>query len=241
MPRSFEEKYEATANGFGALLANRLNDTKGELKVQLPCKVVAVDYTNNFVDVEILDYDYDESGRLVNYPILPNIPIRQPVYSGSAYMILPVRIGDIGTIEFFDSSVQDLITTGNYDFDYTEEWHSINYGLFTNGFLPKGKVFPVNSNSKIIMATHNNVFTFTVNSDDTLTVTTPTMTLNGNLVINGNITHNGNTNQTGNFTNNGDMSSSGTITGSTDVVGGGKSVKSHTHTDSQGGSTTAPN
>lgn len=223
MPRSFQEKYEATSIGFGALLANRLNDTKGELKVQLPCKVTSVDYENNMVDVEILDYDYDENGNLVNYPILPNVPIRQPIYSGSAYMILPVRIGDIGTIEFFDSSVDDLITTGNYDFDYSEEWHSINYGLFTNGFLPKGKVFPVDSNSKIIMSTQNNIFTFTVNEDDTLVVTTPTMTLNGNLVVNG------------------DINSTGTITGSADVIGGEKSLKSHTHTDSQSGTTSPPN
>lgn len=170
MPRSFEEKYEVTANGFGALLSNRLNDTKGELKVQLPCKVVAVDYANNFVDVEILDYDHDESGRLINYPILPNIPIRQPQDSGLAYIRLPIQVGDIGTIEFFDSSVQDLITTGNYDFDYTEEWHSINYGLFTNGFLPKGKLFNYDYNSKIVIGTKSGKFIFKVTGADELEI-----------------------------------------------------------------------
>jgi phage baseplate assembly protein V len=39
----------------------------------------------------------------------------------------------------------------------------------------------------------------------------------------------------------GDMTSSGTITGATDVVGGGKSLKTHTHNDPQGGTTSAPN
>lgn len=235
MPKSYEEKYEKASMSPGAVLANRLNDLKSEIKVQLPARVTAVDYTNNQVDIQILDYDYDEAGNLVPYPIIPNIPIRQPIYSGSAYMILPVRIGDIGTIEFFDSSVDDLITTGNFDFDYTEEWHSLNYGLFTNGFLPLGKIIPVDSNAKIIMATSDNVFTFTVGADNTLVVSTPTMTLNGNLVVNGDIT------QTGSYTQTGDFTSSGTITGDTDVIAGGKSGKSHTHTGNLGSPTSAPN
>lgn len=222
MPRSFEEKYEQNI-GIGAMLFNRLNDLKGEIKVQLPCRVKSVDYENNQVDVEILDYDHDEAGRLINYPIIPNVPIRQPIYSGSIYMILPVRVGDEGTIEFFDSSVADLTSTGVFDFDYSEEWHSINYGLFTNGFLSKNKVIPVDKNLKLVMASSSGTFIFKVNSNDELEITTPNMKLNGNLIVNGNI------------------NSNGTVTGTTDVVGGGKSLKSHTHTDSQGGSTTAPN
>ena len=225
-PRSYEEKYEKDTS-IGAMLANRFNDLKGELKVQLPARVKSVDYQNNQVDLQILDYDHDEAGNLVPYPVIPNVPIRQPVYSGSAYMILPVREGDIGTIEFFDSSVDDIMATGNFDYDYSEEWHSLNYGLFTNGFLPFNKVIPVNPQAKIILATSDNVFSFTVGSDNNLMVNTPTMTLNGNLVVNGNITQSG------------DLTSSGTITGSTDVVGGGKSLKDHKHTSANAGSPTS--
>lgn len=154
MPKSFEDKYDGKQS-IGSMLSNRFNDIKEEIKVQLPCKVVSIDYVNNQVDLEILDYDYNEKGELVNYPIIPNVPIRQPMYSGSAYVVLPVRVGDIGTIEFFDSSVDDLIATGNYEFDYTEEWHSINNGLFTNGFLPKNKLFRYNPEDDIIIGLHD--------------------------------------------------------------------------------------
>lgn len=116
----------------------------------------------------------------------------------------------------------DLTTTGIYDFDYSEEWHSLNYGLFTNGFLPKNKIFSYDYNSKIVIGTKNNVFVFKVDSGDNLIISTPNMTLNGNLTVNGDIT------------------SSGTITGTTDVIAGGISGKDHTHTDSQGGDTTPP-
>lgn len=223
MPRSYEEKYERNLE-LSSLLANRFNDLKNEIKVQLPCKVHSVDYINNQVNVEILDYDADERGELVNYPIIPNVPIRQPMYSGKAFIVLPVQVGDIGTIEFFDSSVDDLIATGNFDFDYSEEWHTLDFGLFTNGFLPKGKVFAIDSSAKIQIGTHSGSFTFKVNENDELTLVTPNI----------NIT-------TGTLTVNGDIHATGTITGDTDVIAGGKSGKSHTHKDSQGGTTTSPN
>ncbi len=79
---------------------------------------------------------------------------------------------------------------------------------------------------------------------------TETLTLNvKNIVLNyDSITYNGTSNtinaaitQTGNYTQTGDFTSSGTITGNTDVIAKGKSGYSHTHTDSQGGTTTAPN
>ena len=223
MPKSFEDKYDGKQS-LGSMLSNRFNDIKEEIKVQLPCKVVSVDYINNQVNLEILDYDHNEKGELVNYPIIPNVPIRQPLYSGSAYVVLPVRIGDVGTIEFFDSSVDDLTTTGNNEFDYTEEWHSLNNGLFTNGFLPKNKLFAIDSEAKIILGTHSGSFTFKVNSDDTLTMITP----NINII-------------TGTLNVTGDIHATGTITADTEVVGAGKNLSTHTHTGNQGSPTSPPN
>lgn len=223
MPRSFKEKYDGKQE-LGTLFFNRFNDVKEEIKVQLPCKVVSVNHQANQVNVEILDYNHDENGELVKYPIIPNVPIRQPLYSGSAYVVLPVRVGDIGTIEFFDSSVDDLITTGNYEFDYTEEWHSLNNGLFTNGFLPKNKLFAIDSEAKVIIGSHSGKFTLKVNSDDTLTIVTP----NINII-------------TGTLSVSGDIHATGTITADTDVLGAGKSLKSHTHTGNQGSPTSPPN
>lgn len=217
MPRSYEDKYEKTIS-MGAMLANRFNDLKGEIKVQLPCRVKTVDYSNNSVDVEILDYDHDNNGELINFPVLVNVPIRQPMYSGQIYMIMPVQVGDEGVVEFFDSSVDDVLTTGNFDFDYTEKWHNINYGLFTSGFLPKNKIIPLSADTKVIMASKAGAFVFKVNSADELEITTPTLTLKGNLVVSGNITATG------------------------EVTGKGKALSTHTHTSAQAGNpTSAPN
>ena len=158
---NINERYELPFN-ISTALWNRMNDLKKEVHVQKPCKVVAVDYVNNSVDVKILDLDIDGNGAPVEYPIIPDVPIRQPLTSGSAYIILPVQINDIGTIEFFDSSVDDIITQDEYSYTLEEDWHSLSDGLFTNGFMPKSKLIPVEYNNPISIGTTDGVYTFSI-------------------------------------------------------------------------------
>lgn len=65
---------------------------------------------------------------------------------------------------------------------------------------------------------------------------TATTTHNGNVSINGNLVVSGNTTIGGNASISGSTSSAGGLTGV-----GGKSFENHTHTDSRGGGTSAPN
>src|SRR5574344_29395 len=325
-PRTYEDKYEGDLE-ISTTLFNRLNDLKKEIKVMLPCKVTKVNHDGNYVTVEILDYDSDEIGNVQEFPPLTNVPIRQQMDSGSAYIRLPVQVGDIGTIEFFDSSVDDLIVSNTHTYDLTEDWHKLSDNLFTNGFLPNNKLFtyaqkntalvsksnnptmiveptdelwdreivynsdgsystsvsitvgidnnlvviptcydgsihteeesiqhyiqtgkhfgifnnsnpaavetysinlhnaqdiytssPLKSRDKILIGTKDGSFTFTINSNNQLVITAPSIGINSNQVfINGNVITNGN------------ITATGTITGTTDVVGGGKSLISHTH------------
>ncbi len=190
MPKNYAEKYEQPLD-VGTIFNNRLEDLKSEIKVQLPCKVHSINNNTNQVSVEILDYSTDENGNIINYPIIPNVPIREPLDTANAYIRLPIQVGDIGTIEFFDSSVADLVTTSNYDYDYTEEWHSLNNGLFTNGFLPKNKLFQYDYNSKIVIGTKDGVFTLKVNANNELEIVAPKTIITGDVEVNGNITATG--------------------------------------------------
>lgn len=217
-PRTYEDKYEGDLE-ISTILFNRLNDLKKEIKVMLPCQVTKVNHDGNYVTVEILDYDSDEIGSVQEFPPLTNVPIRQSMDSGSAYIRLPVQVGDIGTIEFFDSSVDDLVTSNVHTYDLTEDWHKLSDNLFTNGFLPKDKLFTFDSTAKIILGGKDAVATFKLTSDNNWVMV-------GNLQVDGNI------------------SATGTITGTTDVVGGGKSLKTHTHPYTDDGTsmnTGAPN
>lgn len=344
-PRTYEDKYEGDLE-LSTILFNRFNDLKKEIKVMLPCQVTKVNHDGNYVTVEILDYDSDEVGNAQEFPPLTNVPIRQCMDSGSAYIRLPVQIGDIGTIEFFDSSVDDLVTSNIHTYDLTEDWHKLSDNLFTNGFLPKDKLFTYSVKNTDLIKKENNptmlaeptvevwdreqvlnedgsystALSITVEIDDNLIViptcyggsihtseesiqhylstgehfgifnnsnesAVETYTVNlhnaqstytnssgpitiglknnsfmlnvdsiGNLVITSNaqITLNASavninatiSNIVGNVAVTGNISATGTITGTTDVIGGGKSLKTHTHPYTDDGAnmnTGAPN
>ena len=179
-PRTYEEKYEGQKD-LSTLLFHRFNDLKHEIKTMLPCKVTEVNNTTNQVSVEVLDYTHDEVGGIQSYPIITNIPIRQPMDSGSAYIRLPVQIGDEGTIEFFDSSVDDLIVSGVHSYDLDEDWHKISDGLFTNGFLSKNTLFTFDSTAKIILGGKDGTCTLKLTADNTWTIV-------GNINVTGIIT-----------------------------------------------------
>ena len=63
----------------------------------------------------------------------------------------------------------------------------------------------------------------------------PTIHLKGNVIIDGNVTHTGNTTHNGNTSQTGNQTTTGTITGTTNVIGGGKSLATHTHGGVQNG------
>ena len=71
----------------------------------------------------------------------------------------------------------------------------------------------------------------------------PTIHLKGNVIIDGDVTHTGNTTHNGNTSQTGNQTTTGTITGTTNVIGGGKSLATHTHggVDTGGGNTAPPN
>lgn len=71
----------------------------------------------------------------------------------------------------------------------------------------------------------------------------PTIHLKGNVIIDGDVTHTGNTTHNGNTSQTGNQTTTGTITGTTNVIGGGKSLATHTHggVDTGLGNTAPPN
>lgn len=252
-PRTYEEKYEGDLE-ISTILFNRLNDLKKEIKVMLPCQVTKVNHDGNYVTVEILDYDSDEVGNAQEFPPLTNVPIRQCMDSGSAYIRLPVQIGDIGTIEFFDSSIDDLVTSNVHTYDLTEDWHKLSDNLFTNGFLPKDKLFTFDSTSKLVLGTKTNKIHIKFNQNDEIEILAEKVNISTKeAVVNSttkiditspNINILGTINLTGNILTTGNISATGTTTGTTDVIGGGKSLLSHTHPYTDDGvqmNTSAPN
>lgn len=121
--------------------------------------------------------------------------------------------------------------------------------LYTNGDIQSGVIslrcfnqvnLPLPAPSGEFWLMHKSGAFFKLTNDGKLTVSDgqgATVTLNGD----GTITSAANSwTHTGDVTVTGNVTVSKTLTATTDVVGGGKSLKTHVHTDPQGGNTGPP-
>lgn len=153
---------------------------KKSIRKQFPCKVVSVDHTKQHCDIEILAKEIDNNGQILEFPIIPNVPIRYPNETGSAYVRVPVRVNDTGTIEFFDTDISQYKVDGTVEYHYDEHYHQLTSGLYTSGFYAEQNVFQIDDpeNTAIEIGTKTGTFVFNVDNNGNLVCTATTMIFN---------------------------------------------------------------
>lgn len=198
----------------GEKLLNLLRTMSDNQYVQCPCKVLAVN--GNYVDVlPIINDD------LVNQPLY-DVKIQRKE-SSTAYIFLGVHVGDRGILRFFDRSIENYSINGSEEYNEDDRMHDANDGCFELGFLPDNEAFIYPTDQELEIGLKNATFKLSVDSNGNLVITGATNIINGGTTINGNLTVNG------------------TITATDEITGNGVALSTHTHTDSMGGSTSAPN
>jgi hypothetical protein len=138
------------------------------------------------------------------------IPVIRPE-TQRAYIYLGIKAGDRGVVKFMDKSIEEYRLTGSEAYNNDDRSHSLSDGVFQLGFLPDNEKF-VYPEGEIIIGLKNNTFTLNVDEKGSLTISAKSITINSDVTING------------------------TLTTTTDVVGGGISLKSHTHSGVTSGS-----
>ena len=207
------------------LFTKVLETTTDELYIQNPCEVVNVN--GNYVDV--LLYINDNEPDFVIY----NVPIMRPE-TQRAYIFLGIKKGDRGVCRFFDRSTEGYLQS-DFDYNSDDRQHDINDRVFELGFIPDKEAYEYLTTAEIEIGLKNQKFILSVDNNGNLainanaiTVTSPTITSTGSW------THNGTMTITDAITAN------STITASGEIKGNGIKLSSHTHTDSQGGTTSTP-
>lgn len=157
------------------------------------------------------------------------------------------------TVGEFTSDYQNTFTeavVGALDGTYQNTYTSNTVGVFTSEYQNTfteaviGAVAGTYSNTVTEDVTGNYTANMAANFSETVGGTYTEAITGAQDTTAASTTINNDTNIIGTITHTGDQTSSGTVTGSTDVVGGGKSLKDHTHTDTAGlgaGTTSAPN
>ena len=213
-----------------------------EINVSLPGKIVSYDAGTVRATVHPSIPKRLANGEVLNAPQIVNVPVMFPmtdINGAVAQVTLPVKVGDGCLLIFSQRSLEHWLSGSNDApddprmFDLSDafcvmggnsrspnadaENLCIKYGSGEIKIAPSGNIM---INSPDVRVTTDN-----------FTVTAPTSTFNGNVIVNGGISTAGNS---------GSVSVSGSLTTTGDVMAAGVSLQSHKHKGDSGGTTGAP-
>ena len=130
------------------------------------------------------------------------VPVIRPE-TARAYIMLKIATGDRGVVKFCDKSIEQY-RQGEEEYNNDDRTHSISDGIFQLGFLPNPEKF-IYPDGEIVIGLKNKTFTLSVDDKGSLTIGAAAVTINADVTVNG------------------------TLTATNDVLGGGISLKGHTH------------
>lgn len=141
-----------------------------QIRVHMPAKVVAVN--GNTVDVEIQGQEDSGYGYYVKFPQLLDLPIVYNNYTRKAYIITPIQVGDTGLVEFLDFNTSSFNNDGNALLTNDQFPHSLNNGVFINGFIPTSNVIEIDDidSNAITIGLRNKTFKFDVDDTGSITI-----------------------------------------------------------------------
>ncbi len=183
----------------------------------LPAVVTNVTHSTQLIDAQVT-IKRKMAGKLVNLPLLVNVPIRFPK-SATFSITFPIEVGDHVLILFSERSIDTWLTYGGIQDPFDIRKFSLSDAFAIPSMYPQTDTIPdfddtnleIKTNSgdtKIIVKASEDVEVITtgevkadcatlladvsatavVNATTSITATTPLLTLNGNLQVNGTIT-----------------------------------------------------
>lgn len=185
----------------------------------------------------------DGSTSWVSLPLLVDVPVCFP-RGGGCTLTFPVSQGDEALIVFSSRCIDAWWQSGGIQVQAELRMHDLSDGFAIPGpFSQATKISGFSTTSTQLRSNDGTTYVelnpsgkvVNVVAPGGMTITAPTVTITGIINVE---------NQQGAptaSTISGSMTATGTITGQNDVVGGGKSLKGHTHPDAQGGNTGPPN
>lgn len=190
----------------------------------------------------------DENGikQFVNLPLLVDVPIVFPS-AGGFTITFPIAAGNEVLVVFSSRCIDSWWQSGGIQKPMEARMHDLSDGFAIPG--PKSQPNKISGISNSNLQIRNNAGTSYVEitsdgkinlvSPSEVNLTAPLIQLNGGIFLNGTITGPGGGGGTITATSNFDITGAIETTG--DVVAGTISLKTHTHPQSGGGNTGAPN
>ncbi|WP_246216996.1 oxidoreductase [Paraburkholderia panacisoli] len=185
-----------------------------------------------FLTLQPLVNQLDGYGNATPHGPIYNVPYFR-LQGGANAIIIDPQVGDIGFAGFADRDISSVKANKGQANPGSKRQFSMADAVYMGGILN-------GTPSQYIAFSASGV---AITSPTAVTITAPTVNIDAstqcainspNIILNGPI-------EQGQGSNAGNASMGGTLTVTTDVIGGGKSLKNHTHPDPQGGNTGPPN
>lgn len=208
----------------------------GKVRTATLVKVVSVTNSGGLspvgtVDVQPLVNQVDSAQNGTSHGQVHELPYLR-LQGGTNAIVMDPKIGDIGLAVFADRDISSVKATKARANPGSKRRFDMADGLYIGGFLngtPTQVVQFTDTGINVISPG-----TVTVQAATAVGITAPVINLNGAIVLNGPVS-------SGTGAGAGPMNITGPITVTNDVTAGGKSLKTHTHPQSGGGNTGAPN
>ena len=235
-------------NTFQEALRMYLTDYMSGVYSILPAKVIAVDYSVPSVDVSPLVYNKNSQGASIKIADVFDVPLF--VFSadaGNMIISMPVKVGDKVALLCSDSDTTSVMTTAKDIEEEAVRFTDPNqlYPLCAiSGFFTPANPQAIDSENIVIQHGSSKM---TVKSDKI--VIDADVDINGNVTLTGNQQTIGTQTTQGKITGQGGLAVSGgsgaSVTGNMTITSGnvtadGIGLKTHTHTDPQGGTVGSP-
>lgn len=190
-----------------------------------------------------IQYDADNTPQAISLPLLPDVPV---VFQrgGGCSLTFPVKPGDEALVVFSSRPIDAWWQSGGVQRPVNARMHDLSDAFALIGPMSKPNVIGGISTSQVQLRTDDGQTRVAIDpssravevtSPVSITMTAPTVTVNGLLQVNGAIAQ-------GAAAGGGSTSSSliGPLTVTGDVTAAGKSVSTHKHTEHDGPSTSTP-
>ena len=214
-----------------AFVDNLLSLAASFIKVCLPAKIISFDRANGVCSAALMVRPVSKAGLYLTLPDLVNIPVVFP--EGGGYGLnLPLKPGDCGYIVFNDVDIAKFKETLSLSSCNTGRQHDFCDGVFIPAGLRQISVSAEDEGRAVFQNLGGSIKISLGQSD---------IKIKGDTELTGNLTVKGDVEVSGDISAQGAISSGKTVTAAIDVIGGGISLKGHTHGGvTSGGSNTGP-
>lgn len=149
IPEQESEDQEVTPS-FAKVILDAIDAKLFDANFATPAKIISYDHKKGLVNVQpCLKKKYPD-GRVVDPPVIYNVPIQMP-RSGASWIHIPVKKGDYVQLTFQDRSIDKWISSGGFLHPEDVRKHDASDAVATPGLYPSNEPMDIKNPDDLVI------------------------------------------------------------------------------------------